>query len=381
MQRIKPHTARLYLLGVERVQLNFYQMNEQTQPLSSTMFTSQGPPIDHPSNSSQSISDTAWQNVNFQDVENPGEESDASGGSDAEEQQNEQTKPESKKPRTAKACLTCRRMKTRCEPSVDGGPCKLCLKYNRECVMSPPRRPRKKTVQRVSELERKINALTAALEAKESKDSPGIPTGTESSDATSSNPAPMPEKQLNQNSAPSFLAQNEFLPASVALDPRDIIDKGYIDQDSAYRAFERYTSHSCHYSPFVMFPPTTTPEDLRRQKPTLFTAIVLAGLGNMADPRISHELVYDFAVRVVYRGERSLELCQSLLVYINFYSKPAQKKELNFNQMIHIACTMALDIGLGRRPNKYFKSDKDTTDVGSLDARRAWLGCYYFSSK
>lgn len=68
----------------------------------------------------------------------------------------------------SRACEACRGLKVRCEPdAVDGEPCKRCRKAGRSCVVTVPTRKRqKKTDSRVSELEKKIDALTASLHAR-----------------------------------------------------------------------------------------------------------------------------------------------------------------------------------------------------------------------
>ncbi|CAL3962220.1 unnamed protein product [Diplocarpon coronariae] len=72
-------------------------------------------------------------------------------------------------PKRSRACEACRGLKVRCEPDPNNtdGPCKRCAKANRNCVVTPPSRKRqKKTDSRVAELEKKINALTATLQAQ-----------------------------------------------------------------------------------------------------------------------------------------------------------------------------------------------------------------------
>ncbi|GJN83676.1 hypothetical protein PLIIFM63780_007225 [Purpureocillium lilacinum] len=69
----------------------------------------------------------------------------------------------------ARACEACRGLKVRCEPDPgnEDGPCKRCRKAGRSCVVTAPTRKRqKKTDSRVSELEKKIDALTASLQAR-----------------------------------------------------------------------------------------------------------------------------------------------------------------------------------------------------------------------
>ncbi|KAK2591082.1 hypothetical protein QQS21_011238 [Conoideocrella luteorostrata] len=71
----------------------------------------------------------------------------------------------------SRACEACRGLKVRCEPDAndDSAPCKRCKKAGRSCVVTMPTRKRqKKTDSRVSELEKKIDALTASLQARTS---------------------------------------------------------------------------------------------------------------------------------------------------------------------------------------------------------------------
>ncbi|KAA8633159.1 hypothetical protein SMACR_05948 [Sordaria macrospora] len=71
---------------------------------------------------------------------------------------------EPKKPR---ACESCRGLKVRCEPNPanPNGDCKRCAKAKRPCVITEPSRKRqKKADNRVAELEKKIDALTATLQ-------------------------------------------------------------------------------------------------------------------------------------------------------------------------------------------------------------------------
>ena len=70
-------------------------------------------------------------------------------------------------PKKLRACESCRGLKVRCEPDPNEGPCKRCKKAGRNCVVTAPTRKRqKKTDSRVSELEKKIDALTASLQAR-----------------------------------------------------------------------------------------------------------------------------------------------------------------------------------------------------------------------
>lgn len=71
----------------------------------------------------------------------------------------------------SRACEACRGLKVKCEPDVNNfdGPCKRCAKASRQCIVTVPSRKRqKKADSRVAELEKKIDALTATLQATKS---------------------------------------------------------------------------------------------------------------------------------------------------------------------------------------------------------------------
>jgi hypothetical protein len=84
-----------------------------------------------------------------------------------------------------------------------------------------------------------------------------------------------------------------------------------------------------------------------------------------------------------------MELVQTIQIMTVFYQPPEKYEELNFNQLIHIAAVMALDIGMGKRTRKgpplpwkpFMDKNKSLPDANAAETRRCWLGCYYMCSK
>jgi hypothetical protein len=120
-----------------------------------------------------------------------GQRRDSTGQSPSPDSQDEDEgsgtdKP--KRPKRSRACVACRNMKIRCLPVEGQEACNACSKVNRECVMPGPPRKRQKTVHKVAELEKKINALTNALLAKqqsnEDKTEESTPTHTANTEPT-----------------------------------------------------------------------------------------------------------------------------------------------------------------------------------------------------
>ncbi|KAG6150785.1 hypothetical protein E4U37_005706 [Claviceps purpurea] len=313
-----------------------------------------------------------------------------------------------------RACEACRALKVRCEPdpdsnpSDDNAPCKRCKKAGRKCVVTVPTRKRqKKTDSRVSELERKIDALTASLQARGAVPimaAAATPSGqrlakmaSSSSEALSglsntsdlrhtrgATASPRPQ----QSSRPSVFdhppdaatghkrkATSDYLDGcmddSKAGSPAtggrasqwpspspgragqrcDIIDRGIISIETAAALFQRYKQHMLPHLPAVVFPPNMSVMELRRSKPYLFLAVMAAASSETlaVQQMLQKELLELFAEKIIIVGEKNLELVQALQVAVIWYWPPDHFEELKFYQLVHMAAVMALDIGLGKK--------------------------------
>lgn len=321
-----------------------------------------------------------------------------------------------KRPR---ACEACRQLKVKCEIDETSGTCKRCAKANRQCIITVPSKKRqKKTDSRVAELENKVEALTACLAAR------GQPAADTILDpAIAQQNFDQPNSYMPQWPGPpqSQTSPHVFKPPQVAGIKRqhadssfgaelerarpvsrdqpqedkrkqDVIDRGLVDVKTAYRCFDRYVNDMAQRLPVVVFKVGTTAEEVRRNRPTLFQAIVAVACGTIR-PDIQSKILSDamerLAEKIVYTGEKSLELVQTIQVLTVFYQPPEKYEELNFNQLLHIAAVMALDIGLGKRTRKgrsptwkgYKDKNKSLPDPNTAETRRCWLGCYYMCSK
>lgn len=340
-------------------------------------------------------------------------------------------------PKRPRACEACRGLKVKCEPEpsdVDG-PCKRCRKANRPCVITQPTRKRqKKTDSRVAELEKKIDALTASLHASRGAGpAPGQPSPPDQNGFNNVqqqianlsrewNQAQAPSHEPPVQYSPEQEKQQAYMPPAVMAGhkrkhseppetsaddmkswapppPRheytsDIIDRGLMTMQQANDCFARYTDHMAKHLPAVVFPPGTTAAEVRKTKPTLFLAVMAAASSDVShiQRQLVKELVQIFADKIVVYGEKSLELVQALQVGVIWYQPPDHFEELKFYQLVHMGAVMAIDIGLGRRrsSNKqrlipYTWKDhpmrkSPLPDPASIEARRAWLACYFLAS-
>lgn len=335
--------------------------------------------------------------------------------------------------RPPRACEACRTLKVRCEPDAldAGGPCKRCAKTRRECVVTAPTRKRqKKTDSRVAELEKKIDMLTASLgsgqgsynkgdgsgHSPEAASGPGRrwlgPVQSANGSAPTHDPGPVGspamgmKRKLNESiqdeetrSDTEPLRPTSFLwrgggsssGTELATSAVDVIDRGLVPLNTAVETFDVYVNEMAPHLPVVVFPPGTQMADIRRTKPILFHSIIATSIGTI-QPEIQDTLMDEFykiiADRVVVRGDKSLELVQAILVASTWYLPPERFEQLKFYQLVHMAVTLAMDIGMGRRTmmNKKPFSVKDllgkkspTVDLDAPETRRLWIGCYYLS--
>ncbi|SPN96798.1 related to cercosporin resistance protein [Cephalotrichum gorgonifer] len=334
----------------------------------------------------------------------------------------------------SRACEACRGLKVRCEMAEEG-PCRRCRKAGRRCVVTVRSRGgerQKKTDTRVADLERKIDALAATLQARGGSEhasaSPVVAHGgggaqrerTEGGDAPSllvlskddsiektllthwgvtesQAPAAAGQKRKHSEAVPDPRAGGvasrppNLRNPSPGDDRADIVTRGLITMERAEELFRKYNEVMVPHFPAVVFPPGSTAAKLREEKPILFMAIMAAASSDTAPLQklLVKELMQVFGDKVIVTGEKSLALVQAIFVSVAWYWPPEVFEELKFYQLAHIGIVMSIDLGLGRsgrshRPtagwggfggNRFSRVDPET-----LESRRTWLAAYALST-
>lgn len=196
----------------------------------------------------------------------------------------------------------------------------------------------------------------------------------------------------------------------------DVIDRGIVSVAKAMELYQNYLDELLPHYPAV--PLSCTMAELRSKKPILFLAVLAASSG-ASDPslccKLNQEIQRVYATKVAIQGSKSLELVQSLLVSILWTYPPEKFEDLKFHQQIHMAATMALDLGLASKPKRISRGHqfsqlmvanldedpgsgststrspsreppcvlsprKHLPDSSSLECRRTLLACYLFSA-
>jgi hypothetical protein len=172
----------------------------------------------------------------------------------------------------------------------------------------------------------------------------------------------------------------------------DVVDRGVISMEQAEVLYRVYNTHLVHHYPAVVFRSDLCAEDLRRTKPALFLAVIAAAAGKV-DPHLysilNSEVLITYAHRTVINHEKSLELIQAMIVTCVWYFPPGKFSQLKFYEYIHMAVTMAMDLGLGTNPRtsrsrRGGENDQSCQpailDEGDIERRRTFLVCYMIST-
>lgn len=147
-------------------------------------------------------------------------------------------------------------------------------------------------------------------------------------------------------------------------------DFGLLSPETSDRLFDSYKNELVQHYPVVILPKHLSPDQIRKSKPILFQAIVTAAACQLEPALFGDlfsEIVKVYAERIFIYGEKSLGPIQSLLLTSIWYCPPNGRcgpQNLHFSQYIHMAATMAMDLGIGL-----------AVDM-SVDECRALLACY-----
>lgn len=304
-----------------------------------------------------------------------------------------------------RACEACRLLKVRCLPdsTSTSAICQRCKKSNRICIYAAPqkRRQRIRTDTRVAELEREIKAMRSLLTGgaeslvesrrveKESAtvtaaqdvattiidfdSSTTLSNGDEKSSADGNNLSRQSSIPTSQTNTPEDGDGSSTLIQAVSVETRRSKDFGLLSGEMSNQLFESYNNDLVQHFPAVLFPKNICPDDVRKLKPVLFQAVVTAAacqLDSVLFGELFKEMTKVYADRIFINGEKSLELIQSLILTSIWYCPPDEScgpSNLHFYQYIHMAATMALDLGIGLVVDQ---------SVVTLDECRSLLACY-----
>ena len=281
-----------------------------------------------------------------------------------------------------KSCEQCRKGKAKCFPSPSGL-CQRCGRLGKECVFRefrvragqtnqcsrcPGSTTRENDTQRINEL----HGLVPRPPHDDSSTGIGRATyDTFIPDSDKRSNVSSPRQGLYTTTAPADTASSSDF---------DVIDRGMLSSSYAEQLLEAYKTMSSNF-PFVLVPQNCSLEDLRKDRPcVLLAAFVMA---SEADPKfqsiIERQYREGLSRRAIVEGGKSIDLLQSLLIYLAWYHFHFEPQRQQIHQLVGLSVGMIVDLVISH-PEQRHASKHETVVCQALEAKRALLGCWYLSS-
>ncbi|KAK4580094.1 hypothetical protein LTR86_000296 [Recurvomyces mirabilis] len=154
------------------------------------------------------------------------------------------------------------------------------------------------------------------------------------------------------------------------LSKRDVVDRGLLSMATARQLYETYETDLFPHWPPVPIPANMSADDMRVTRPALFLAIIAAAAGK-ENSELAATLDKE-VLDILMQSEKSLDLIQALLLSAVWYHPPSKFGQLKYYEYIHMAATMAMDIGIGTRPT-VTRSRFGNADRGREPAKQAMV--------
>ncbi|EED15316.1 conserved hypothetical protein [Talaromyces stipitatus ATCC 10500] len=302
----------------------------------------------------------------------------------------------------AHACQNCVKAKAKCYDQTNGR-CERCKRLDKHCIMQdrstprpskPSKSRRNDQARQIAQLEQKVNSLVSLLGASQQSLDNGMlnvitpeSTGPTSS-ASVSMSAPLNPRQAISQDLPTT-QQYELEPTSFA-PPEGRPNKSPDD------LLDNFRRDMAHQAPFISVPLQMSAQALSRERPFLYRAIMTVASyhDSVHQLQMGQELVKYMMEHLIVLSEKSLDLLQGLLVYINWYNSLFHANSQT-NTLLGLAFSLLVDLNLyipfksSESHEKFVGEMKITVTCNpnwarssepSMEERRAVLGCFYLFS-
>lgn len=299
------------------------------------------------------------------------------------------------------ACESCRSRKVKCLPSLHPDNCLTCERSGATCEWAPrSRRVRKQKLSskaRIAALESKLDQLLSGVACENERPNPATNSASQSSldNERSSTPPSNGTSTSWAENVDSSAQEQSLLTGDHRL--LDFLSQHNLSREDAEQYLVRFREMTLYF-PFIVLPASATLSSLLDDSPMLLLAALAAASSSNKESQMLLEktLRVGLLEGILLNGEKSLDLLAALLVYLawyHFYCIPRMEAS---TQLIHLAISMCLDLGLHLKPEeavaikismnlqhyrKVAEREGEHDEFFSSEARRLLLGCYYFSCR
>ncbi|KAH9206531.1 hypothetical protein DL95DRAFT_469557 [Leptodontidium sp. 2 PMI_412] len=308
-----------------------------------------------------------------------------------------------------RACGTCVKAKVKCVPNTQKGKCQRCHRLDKVC--QPALTPSRKRPTHVAQLEQKLDTLVTLLsgpnrgETREehrsglSSSPPKSPAITHHPRITSNTTNRIIDMQSSTFPLPDFAAVSSSapLPYDIYVAQPQVYNFEFENREASFLLLE-YRTQQASQLPFVVIPTDATSENLRRERPMLWKAVMTAASYHNAlrQEALGWKLMEEFASRILLRAEKSLDLLQALLVHLTWYHYHSVSNPQVLN-LLSLARTLSVNLGYHRthtpkgRPKiwldgpdgvtqQQYEPEDSSVTSRTLEEWRALAGCFFLSA-
>lgn len=302
------------------------------------------------------------------------------------------------------ACERCRKAKIRCltDTLESHGRCRKCYSNGLDCEWKEisKTRNRGRANARVADLERQLSSLTAAVDGMINRTSPHRPSDQDDGSEVLHTPATtsLSSDQLRNatiNVPPypvdsSVLGHHQQSPnQSCMVWSTEPLQANTFSAEAKGNLVETFITKMLPHYPVISIPKDVPLEELEASKPFTMQAIITTAC-SISEPQ-SFRTMHDRNVAmlskaVVVQGRKSIDLLQALLITATWACPPENLSDLNIYQWSHMACTMALELGLGGRVSLQAQAQDvaefaATRSDASMEKYRTMFGAYLTCSR
>ncbi|KAJ8125258.1 hypothetical protein O1611_g8381 [Lasiodiplodia mahajangana] len=306
------------------------------------------------------------------------------------------------------ACLQCYKAKCRCVPNANGSTCERCHRLKKRCQPSDSIRSRvsRKAAEsdsRIAQLEGRIETLISTMQSIVSSSGSTVQLDRLLNEESATLPMPsLTDTQPNSTHTNSSIG-DQLTPASdtaPVLLPQDIISVSPLLFNKlptqAKQSLDFFISRMLPCFPFINLTPDVTAEQLRRDRPFLFQAILtVTTFSTQRKLALTEELKRLFFTSALTNVQSSVDLLLGVLTYLAWSTDAFLGRADLISRFMMLAISLVYDLRLFKPlqpdvqmfmtitqggPCEYDPNAGEETVQGFVEKQRALLACFVLSS-
>ncbi|KAI1145568.1 hypothetical protein F4825DRAFT_443547 [Nemania diffusa] len=307
------------------------------------------------------------------------------------------------------ACLQCYKAKCRCVPNASGNTCERCHRLKKRCQPSDSTRSRvaRKTAEsdsRIAQLEGRIETLISAMQSIVSSSSGTAVHLSQllNEETVSSSTPSLTDIQPNSTHTNSSIG-DQPTPASASdtapAAPQNTISVSPslsdISHIQAEKSLDFFRSRMLPSFPFINLTPDITAEQLRRNRPCLFRAILtVTTFSTQKKLALAEDLKRLLFTSALVGVQSSIDLLLGILTYLAWSTDAFLGRADLISRLMMLAISLVYDLRLFKpcQPDvqlfmvitqggcAYDQDTGEETVQGFMEKQRALLACFVLSS-